>query len=127
MARLAQLVVDCAHPAGLARFWAEVLDGFSIRAYDDEEIRRLAALGSTPETDPTVVLDGEHLEICFQRTGASPRGGKRSLHLDVVSGDRPADSARFEALGATIVESFERHTWLRDPEGNDFCLVDAAT
>jgi hypothetical protein len=29
-------------------------------------IARLAALGYTPETDPNVIVDGPHVEICFQ-------------------------------------------------------------
>jgi hypothetical protein len=27
-------------------------------------------------------------------------------------------------LGASIVHEFDRHTWMRDPEGNDFCITD---
>jgi hypothetical protein len=27
-------------------------------------------------------------------------------------------------FGATIRERFDSHTWMRDPEGNDFCVVD---
>lgn len=43
--RLKQIVIDCHHPAGLAKFWAAALDDFDVRAYDDAEIARLAALG----------------------------------------------------------------------------------
>ena len=62
MARLVQIVVDCDHPAGLARFWATALDEFEVRAYDAAEIERLAQLGFTPETDPVVILDGPNLD-----------------------------------------------------------------
>lgn len=31
--RLISIVVDCAHPASLARFWAEAL-GYHVRPYD---------------------------------------------------------------------------------------------
>jgi hypothetical protein len=54
MGRLKEIVFDADHPAALARFWAAVIDGYAIRPYDDEEIARLAGLGFTPETDPTV-------------------------------------------------------------------------
>ena len=54
MARLKQIVIDCRHPARLARFWSDALEQFEVRPYDDEEIARLAALGFTPESDPTV-------------------------------------------------------------------------
>ena len=48
MARLAPIVVDCHHPARLARFWASVLDGFEVRPYDEAEIARLAAQATPP-------------------------------------------------------------------------------
>jgi hypothetical protein len=46
MARLTQIVVDCQHPAPLARFWAAVLDGFDVRGYDDAEVRGSRRTGS---------------------------------------------------------------------------------
>lgn len=124
MGVLRQLVVDCERPAALARFWEAALDGFAVRAYDDDEMRRLASLGFTPETDPTVILDGEQLEICFQRVEPVERSSKRPLHLDVVTSARRTEVERLRALGARVVETFDNHTWMRDPEGNDFCLVD---
>jgi hypothetical protein len=52
MGRLKQVVIDCDKPSSLARFWAAALDEFDVRAYDDEEIARLAALGFTPGDGP---------------------------------------------------------------------------
>jgi Glyoxalase-like domain len=124
MARLRQIVFDCRHPAGLARFWSEALDEFEIRAYDDEEIERLATLGFTPETDPTVLVDGPGLELCFQLISPLHPGGKRRVHLDIESSDLNAEVQRLTNLGATIVERFDAHVWMRDPEGNDFCVSD---
>ena len=124
MARLKQVVVDCETPSTLARFWAAALDDFDIRPYDDAEIARLAAAGLTPETDPVVILDGPHLEICFQQVALEARE-KRPMHLDVTTTDRSGELARLVALGATVHAEFDRHVWMRDPEGNDFCLVDA--
>jgi hypothetical protein len=118
-----QLVVDCRTPSALARFWAAVLDDHEIRAYDDEELSRLASLGHTPETDPTVILDGPMFEICFQEAEV-PATPKRPAHLDVESSDRAAETTRLISLGASVVEEFQSHTWMRDPEGNDFCLTD---
>lgn len=121
--RLREIVFDCEHPASLARFWVAVLDGFQVRAYDDAEIGRLAGLGLTPESDPTVMVDGPGLQLCFQKTDTvSP--AKNKLHLDVATRDRSAEVDRVTALGATIVASFQSSTWLRDPEGNDFCITD---
>ena len=123
MARLTQLVVDSRPPASLARFWAAALDGFSIREYDDQEIARLASIGRTPETDASVILDGPGLEICFQEVEA-PIVEKRSLHLDISTKIRVHERSHLVSLGASIVQEFEHHTWMRDPDGNDFCLTD---
>jgi hypothetical protein len=125
MASLRQIVVDCHHPAALARFWSEALDGFAIRPYDDAEISRLAALGHTPETDPGVILDGPNgIELCFQKVDP-PRAAKVPVHLDLDATDRPAEVRRLCELGASVVQDFDSHTWMRDPEGNDFCVNDS--
>lgn len=124
MARLKQIVVDCRTPSALARFWAQALDGFEVRPYDDEEIARLASLGFTPETDPTVILDGPGLEFCFRTVDHGLPSGRRPLHVDIASADWRADVDRLVALGATVVDRYDDHAWLRDPEGNDFCVED---
>ena len=121
--RLSEIVFDCEHPAALATFWAAILDDFEVRPYDEAEIARLAALGRTPETDPIVIVDGPGLKLCFQQTDPVPTT-KNKVHLDVSVSDRDEAVARVVSLGATVVEKFERSTWLRDPEGNDFCLTD---
>jgi hypothetical protein len=124
MARLQQIVVDCHHPAALARFWAATLDDFDLRPYDSAEIERLDALGFAPETDPAVILDGPHVEICFQKVDPPP-SAKTPVHLDLRTHDRATEVRRLVALGASIEQRFATHTWMRDPEGNDFCIVDA--
>ncbi len=125
MARLKQIVIDCEHPAGLARFWCAALDGFQIRPYDEAELARLAGLGFTPETDPIVLVDGPFVELCFQQVELGERDAKRRLHLDIES-----DAVTFEVevqrlvdLGAEMVERFSDHVWMRDPEHNDFCVT----
>jgi hypothetical protein len=123
MARLKQIVIDCETPSSLARFWAAALEEFAVRAYDDDEIARLAALGYTPETDPSVIIDGPPLELCFQQADLESRS-KTPVHLDIEATDRDTEVERLVALGATVKERFERHTWMLDPAGNDFCVVD---
>jgi hypothetical protein len=118
---LKHIVIDCAVPSALARFWAAALDGFEVRPYDDGEIARLAALGYTPETDPGVVVDGPHVGIYFQKVDFE-RQLKSPVHLDLASSDWLAEIDRLTALGATVHRRFERHAWMRDPEGNDFCV-----
>ena len=123
MARLKEIVVDSDHPAALARFWAAVLTGYAVRAYDDDEVARLAALGFTPETDPTVMVDGPGPSLCFHRV--SPRrAGRASLHLDIVGGPRAADVARIAALGGRVRDVHPGYTVMLDPEGNAFCVQD---
>ena len=123
MGTLREIVFDCDRPSSLARFWVEVLDGFEVRPYEHAEIARLADLGFTPETDPTVMVDGPGLKLCFQKTSPTSTP-KNKLHVDVVTSNRADDVDRLTSLGASVVETFESHTWLRDPEGNDFCLTD---
>jgi Glyoxalase-like domain len=107
----------------LAKFWAAALDDFDVRGYDDADIARLAALGFTPETDPVVPLDGPHIEICFQKVDLPPLT-KRTMYLDLRADDRAREVLRLVQLGASVEERFATHTWMRDPEGNDFCVVD---
>jgi hypothetical protein len=125
MGRLKQIVFDCDTPSALARFWAAALDDFEVRRYDDEEIARLAACGYTPETDPGVIVDGPHVEICFQKVDLEQRS-KTRVHLDIASFDWLEEMERLRTLGATVYQRFETHVWMRDPEGNDFCLVAAS-
>lgn len=123
MAKLREIVFDCERPAVLARFWAEVLDGYRVRSYDQAEIERLAAKGLTPETDPTVLVDGPGPALCFQQVSERKYTNNRT-HLDVVSTDRPAEVARLLKLGALVQRKAETYTVMSDPEGNQFCIVD---
>jgi hypothetical protein len=123
MARLAEIVFDCDHPASLARFWAAALDGYEVRPYDDAEIERLASLGLTPETDPVVMVDGPGPKFGFQRIEGRS-ADKNVVHVDIEAADRSAEVARLVALGAVVREAFDDHTWMTDLEGNDFCVTD---
>lgn len=123
MGRLKEIVIDADHPASLARFWAEALEGYSVRDYDAAEIARLASLGFTPETDPTVMVDGPGPSLCFQRMNG-PRPARNRIHLDVSAADRPAEVLRLLALGARLVREAEGYTVLHDPEGNNFCVTE---
>ncbi|MDC9822455.1 VOC family protein [Devosia sp. ZB163] len=119
---LKEIVFDCHRAAPLARFWAGLLEGYAVRAYDDEEIARLAALGFTPETDPVVMVDGPGPTLCFHEIERGRVQGR--IHLDVKVVDRNVEKARLLALGASVVREAEGYTVMADPEGNHFCLVD---
>ena len=121
MARVTQLVVDSRASASLARFWAATLDDFEVRPYHDAEIAKLAGLGRTPQTDSCVILDGPAFEMCFQEVTALS-DVKRAVHLDISTPDRALQRDRLVSLGVSIVQEFDRHTWMRNPEGKDFCI-----
>jgi hypothetical protein len=123
MARIREIVVDCDKPAVLARFWAEALDGYHLRPYDEAEVRRLAALGLTPETDPTVMVDGPGPLLCFQHVPGRTHGRGR-WHIDIVGRARGQEVARLSRLGATVRDEHDGYTVMLDPEGNPFCVQD---
>ena len=68
MVRQFEIVIDSLMPARLARFWASALPGYSVRTYDATEIARLAELGLTAETDPSVAVDGDGPTLWFQKS-----------------------------------------------------------
>jgi hypothetical protein len=124
MGAIREIVFDCERPSRLARFWASVLYGYRVRPYDDAELARLAALGLTPETDPTVLVDGPGPSLCFQQTPLC-KTTKNRVHLDVAVDDRQREVERLIALGASPSRETAGYTVLHDPEGNEFCVVEA--
>jgi hypothetical protein len=123
MGSIREIVFDCERPAPLARFWAELLDGYAVRPYDQAEIDRLAGLGLTPETDPTVMVDGPGPILCFQQVAGRKYDNNR-VHLDIAVDDRPAEIRRIRALGGEVLREARSYTVMRDPEGNQFCIVE---
>lgn len=123
MGTIHEIVFDCDKPATLARFWCEMLEGYDIRAYDHAEVERLAALGLTPETDTTVMVDGPGPSICFQNVDGRRYDNNR-VHFDIEVSDRAGEVLRLAELGATVDRVLPTYTVMRDPEGNQFCLVD---
>jgi Glyoxalase-like domain len=142
-----QLVIDCADPEPLARFWVAAL-GYEFEpppeGHDDwDDYWRAVGvpedelgLGADCIIDPS----GRGPRIWFQ---VVPEGKtlKNRLHLDImVSGGRTipietrrrlvdAEARRLEALGATQVsvsspEGLNHYgVAMRDPEGNEFDIA----
>ena len=123
MGVLSAIVIDCYKAPDLARFWVGVIDGYTIRPYDDAEIARLASLGFSPANDPTVAVDGPGPTLFFQEV-PERRTSKNRLHLDIEVSDRLAEVERLTASGATVIGHFDTWTVLQDPEENEFCLSD---
>jgi hypothetical protein len=122
MATIKDVVVDCRHPASLARFWAAVLDDHTVAPYDEAELERLRAKGiDDPEDDPTVLVEGTP-RIWFQLVPES-KTVKNRVHLDLRADDPSQELTRLTGLGATVTAHHEHWIQLADPEGNEFCLM----
>src|ERR1700681_3667195 len=96
MARLRDVVIDAEHPASLARFWSDVLDGYEVAPYDDEELARLRSMGiNDPEDDPTVLVQSPDstLRIWLQHV-PERRVVKNRVHLDLLADDADAEANR---------------------------------
>ena len=111
---IATVVVDCADPHAMARFWGEAMDWTLHKESDHHAVLR-SAKGVGPYLQFLRVPDG--------------KTGWNRVHLDVrpYPGDDPrAEVARLCTLGATTVDLGEAEvawTVLADPEGNEFCLL----
>lgn len=106
---IAAVVVDCADPRAMARFWSDAMGWTVLTVSDDRAVLRAT---------------GPCLE--FRRTSQLGDTWHRA-HLDVVpepGHDQATEVARLRALGATPVDG-GRFPWvvLTDPEGNEFCVL----
>lgn len=114
---VAAVVVDCAQPRTMARFWDEAIDWTLHEVTDDH-----AVLRSSEGVGP-------YLE--FVRT-PDAKTVKNRTHLDLrpyPGGDQAAEVARLRDLGATDVDLGQGEipwTVLADPEGNEFCVLGPA-
>ncbi|REE98054.1 VOC family protein [Thermomonospora umbrina] len=109
--RIDEVVVDCADPGPLARFWAGVLGG--------DPVDR--------DADWSYVDTAGGLRIAFQRV-PEPKLTKNRLHLDIAVDDIGPARERLLSAGATargevVVDDQGAFQVMRDPEGNEFCLV----
>jgi hypothetical protein len=141
-----QLVIDCADPDRLARFWIEAL-GYVEEpppaGYADWDAYWIDVGVSEDDlgigVDRIVDPDGAGPRIWFQQV-PEPKIVKNRLHIDIrVSGGRSepieirrervdAEAQRLIAAGARQVrvhdtEGIDHYgVTLQDPEGNEFCL-----
>ncbi|MEU2577397.1 VOC family protein [Streptomyces anulatus] len=122
--KFTELAIDCADPAGLARFWCSVLD-YEVRDEDAEEgvvtIGPRAAPGAEGRPGPVPPV------LTFARV---PEGKsvKNRLHIDVSPSDREQgdEVRRLIGLGARRADVGQGDaSWivLTDPEGNEFCVL----
>ncbi len=106
------LTIDTKDVEKLASFWESALPG-SKRVYD--------------EAGGEVVLrTPEGLQLLFLAV-PDDKVVKNRLHFDLIPGDRDAEVARLQGLGATRVNVGQPDdvSWvvMADPEGNEFCVL----
>lgn len=107
---------DADDPERLARFWAGVL-GWEMAGDDDGF-----------ELVPT---DGTGYRVAFYPT-QEPKTGANRMHFDLTSAtpeEQQQTVARALELGAQHIDIGQRpeegHVVLADPEGNEFCVIEA--
>jgi hypothetical protein len=114
---VAVVLVDCADPRAMARFWEQAIAWTLVEVTDEHAVLRSAEGGGpyleflrTPDAGATTVSDRVHLDLL-------PRPGD----------DKEAEVARLRALGATDLDLGQGGdvpwTCLADPEGNAFCVL----
>jgi hypothetical protein len=114
VALIAAINLECADPAGLARFWAAMLDGeVAVQTPDFCAVKTGA-----------IFLGAVHADDYQPPTWPSAERSQQ-LHLDLAVDDLDAAEAQAIRLGATKESQQptpERSRVLRDPAGHPFCL-----
>jgi len=106
---IAALVIDCADPPVLARWWSRLTGG---------EVDVDADGDATLRTSIGLVID--FLQV------PETKAVKNRLHIDLRTTDLAAATEQALRLGAARADDlYSGGSWqvLRDPEGNEFCLL----
>jgi len=144
MATSIQVVMDCADPDRLARFWAAALhyklqdppEGFATW----EDWLRDAGIPEEEWNSASAVVDPEGVapRLYFRRV-PEPKSVKNRVHLDLNVSGGPGTTLedgrarvdqeveRLRGLGAAVfrpgvAERGEYWVVMQDPEGNEFCV-----
>jgi hypothetical protein len=121
------IVVDSHDPATLSRWWAETLD-YAIVYESDDEVTIIPKHLTTEETEDVETWMRLSQGLVFVPV---PDGKtvKNRLHIDLAphsSQDREAEIQGLLDRGATLADIGQGDvgwTVLRDPEGNEFCVL----
>jgi hypothetical protein len=111
---IAAVVVSCADPRAMARFWGDAID-WTLHEVTDDHARLRSTDGVGPYLEFVRVPDGDAVST--------------RVHLDVrpyPGDDLAAEVARLHALGAADADVGQGEVaWavLADPEGNEFCVL----
>jgi len=130
--RFTELVIDAHDLRKLADFWCAVLD---YKILDEQsDVVEIGPKDFVGEPGPEMVAEWKGRP---RRGPAAPRivfapvpggnGGKNRVHIDVSPlGDQLQEVERLLALGATradIGQGDVKWVVMRDPEGNEFCVL----
>lgn len=107
--RVGSVTFDCADPRAMAAFWAPAL-GYVISGEPTDSV-------ATVE-DPR----DRDVELVFVRV-PEPKVVKNRVHLDLGTNDMETEVERLVSLGAERIERLPSWTVMRDPEGNEFCVI----
>ena len=113
--RLYSVVIDCAQPAVLARWWSDAI-GWPVTFEEPDEV--------------VVEGDDDDVPALVFVPVADPKVGKNRVHLDLASDSiehQAAIVARLVARGARPVDIGQGDVpWvvLADPEGNELCVLE---
>lgn len=115
---LATAVVNVQDMRRAVRFWSAALGYQQREPAWDEEFMML--------TDPA----GQGLPLSLQLTDQPPREPVR-VHIDLYTDEQERHVERLVSLGATPVQDWPYpedadFIVLRDPDGNEFCVIDHA-
>jgi hypothetical protein len=114
---LTEIIIDCADPPALARWWSEVLGGWPVT----DDPRGMSWISATGSYDVLPIL--VFVPVPEAKTV------KNRVHVDVspTGCDQAEELERLLGLGATRADvgqtGDEGFLVLADPEGNEFCLL----
>lgn len=113
--RLCQFVIDVDDLARGVAFWSAALDA------EDEKVSE-----SSGHIYRRLRLPDSEIRILLQVT-TDTKTHKERMHLDIETDDVEAEVARLEALGAARWDHQQERGYnfwvLRDPWGNEFCVL----
>jgi hypothetical protein len=107
--RLCAILIDCkvSNIEEAAGFWSRAL-GRPIDADHPGTDGNYCMLETAPDEPIVQIQRVEH---------------ESRVHIDIESDDIPAEVARLEGLGATVVKRLQRWVVLEAPTGQRFCVV----
>jgi hypothetical protein len=107
---IGSVVINCSDRELMAQFWTQAL---GLRP------------GPVTESGRFQVLAGDTVNLSLQVAQSTVRA-RDQMHLDLYSGDQPADVARLQSIGARLIRRHhdpdDDYVVLSDPEGNQFCV-----